>query len=388
MSISNRSTAKRPEKPSKPYTDFPLFAHQTRRWAKKIRGKLHYFGPWADPQGALAKYLDQHDDLHAGRTPRVQGDGLTVRDLVNRFLTSKRCLRDTRELTERTFTDYYSCCARLVEVFGATRLVANLAADDFERLRASLAEKWGPTAVGNEVQRVRSLFKYAYEAALVDKPARLGPGFKKPSRKTLRIVRAGKGPRMFEADEVQKLLAAAGQPMKAMILLAVNAGLGNNDVGRMPLASLDLAGGWLNYPRPKTGINRRAPLWPETVAAIQEALAKRPHHKSAEHAGLAFITKYGEPWAKDTPDSPVAKEMAKLMKRLGLRQGGRGFYSLRHVFETVAGESRDQVAVDYVMGHAREDMATVYRERISDERLRTVAECVRKWLFADKTAGK
>jgi hypothetical protein len=33
------------------------------------------------------------------------------------------------------------------------------------------------------------------------------------------------------------------------------------------------------------------------------------------------------------------------------------------------------------MGHAREDMASVYRERISDERLRAVVEHVRTWLF-------
>ena len=58
------------KKPNKPYSDFPLYAHATGRWAKRIRGKLHYFGPWSDPQGAMNLYLSQRDDLYAGRRPR------------------------------------------------------------------------------------------------------------------------------------------------------------------------------------------------------------------------------------------------------------------------------------------------------------------------------
>ena len=33
------------------------------------------------------------------------------------------------------------------------------------------------------------------------------------------------------------------------------------------------------------------------------------------------------------------------------------------------------------MGHARDDMASVYRERVADERLQDVVDYVRRWLF-------
>jgi hypothetical protein len=54
-----------PTKPAKPYPEFPLTAHLAGQWCKKIRGKIHYFGRWSDPDGALNAYLAVKDDLHA-----------------------------------------------------------------------------------------------------------------------------------------------------------------------------------------------------------------------------------------------------------------------------------------------------------------------------------
>ena len=52
--------------PRKPHPDFPLFAHQVGQWAKKVKGKTIYFGPWADPQKALEKWLAEKGDWPGG----------------------------------------------------------------------------------------------------------------------------------------------------------------------------------------------------------------------------------------------------------------------------------------------------------------------------------
>jgi integrase len=366
-------------KPAKPYPDFPLFPHATRRWAKKIRGKMHYFGPWEDPDGALARYLALKDDLHAGRTPRPDSGALTVKDAANAFLNAKQALVDADELSPRTWAEYKAMAEELVAHTGKGRLVSDLRPEDFAGLRSKLAKKWGPHRLKKAIQYIRSIFKHAYDADLIDRPVRFGPGFNRPSMKVMRLHRAAQGAKLFSADEIRRLLGAAGVQLKAMILLGINCGFGNGDCGNLPLTALDLERGWVDFPRPKTGILRRCPLWPETIQAIREALAERPEPKRAEYAGVVFVTKYGGSWAKDDDPGVITKEIRKLLDILGIN-GHRNFYTLRHTFRTVADEAKDQPAADYIMGHEVPHMSSVYWETISDQRLRAVADHVHAWL--------
>ena len=69
-------------------------------------------------------------------------------------------------------------------------------------------------------------------------------------------------------------------------------------------------------------------------------------------------------------------------------RGGLGFYTLRHTFRTVADEAKDQPAADYIMGHETPHISSVYRETISDERLKAVSDHVRTWLFGEEVAPK
>ena len=315
---------------------------------------------------------------------------------MNKFLSAKESARDNGELSALMWLDYKTSCDCLIEHFGKTRLVVDLDPDDFAKLREQLATKWGFHRLAKTIACIRSVFKFAYDSMLIDAPLRFGPGFSRPSRKTMRLHRAKQGVKLFTAAEVlalaygalhvgsdgPELIGPASEQLTAMVLLGINAGLGNQDCVALRLDMLDLDAGTLDFPRPKTGIKRRCTLWPETVAAIRAALETRTMPKDAAHEPLVFITRYGAPWGKNTPDGPISRETSKLLRQLGINgREGLGFYTLRHTFRTVADEARDQPAADYIMGHESGHMSTVYRERISDDRLRAVTEHVRQWLF-------
>jgi len=386
-------------RPPKPYADFPLSPHASGTWQKKIRGKVHYFGKWGRVvngvltrvpgdgwKEALELYKAVADDLHAGKTPRPKSDGLTVADLCNHFLTAKQRQTDAGELSARMFADYRAATDRVVGTFGKNRLVSDLAADDFEALRAGLAKQYGPVRLGNEVQRVRTVFKYGFDAGLVAAPVRYGPQFKKPSKKVMRVHRAAAGKKTFTADELRRAIDAAGVPLRAMVLLGVNCGFGNSDCARLPLSALDLDKGWVEFPRPKTGVDRRCPLWPETVEAVRAALAARPEPKNAADAGLVFVTKYGRPWVVPGSNA-VALEAGKLLRKVGVRREGVGFYALRHTFRTVADGAKDPNAIRLIMGHTDDSIDGNYTHGIADARLRLVAEHVRAWLYPAEEVG-
>lgn len=106
MSTTDSTTNGRPAKPN---PDFPLYAHKSGRWAKKIFGKTHFFGPWRDPHQALTRYLAEKDDLESGRQVRASvrsGDALTVKKMVAAYLEAKKLSVECGDMTRRTLCEY------------------------------------------------------------------------------------------------------------------------------------------------------------------------------------------------------------------------------------------------------------------------------------------
>lgn len=396
----------RRKKPTKPFPSFPLTAHPNGQWCKKILGKLHFFGVWADPEAAHRNYLRIAEDLHAGREPAVAASGeLTIKELGNQFLMHQMQRVETRQIGARWFEDCRRVLRHFARSVGTARPVTSLSAEDFLQYRRLIARQGigGKTPLGvhgitHTVVAVQTMFKWAIQAGLIEQLPRYGVAFAKPSAADVRRSRAQRerraGKRLFTAEQIQSLLAAANPELKAAILLGINGGFGNTDCSALPVGAVDLKRGVIDFERPKTAVRRVVPLWPETVEAIQTVLSGRtPKAPTAEARELVFRSERGFPLVRQI----VRREGDEIKKvtyvdRLGdwfdallngqkLKRYGLGFYSLRHTFRTWADEAGDQHAIHRIMGHSIPGMSGVYIEEIGVERLRRVVNLVRSRLW-------
>ncbi len=224
--MKNSTSKATPCKPEKPYPDFPLYAHASKRWAKRINGKLYYFGPWDDWKKSLEQYQYKRDYLYRNESPPPRlSSGLSMVELVNRFLTHQSERVKTGELTHRSWLDHKRIGKILLNSLGRETFVESLRPIDFERLRAKLGEGKKLKTLNNEVTRCRGFFNYAKKAMLIETEVKFGLSFNKPSRKALRKETQSQPQKLFTLDELKAIYREANPQIRCFMLLALNGGL-------------------------------------------------------------------------------------------------------------------------------------------------------------------
>jgi integrase len=366
---------------------FPLRLHKTGQWTRKVRGRSHYFG--TDKDLALKRWVEERDDLLAGRVPRPRDDkAVKLGAAVNAFLTFKRGRVDSGELTPGAWSEYFKLLGFAIEEIGPGRAVADLRPHDFEQLRAKAAKRWAVRELAKFITCTRGLFNYCFETELIAAPVRYGKVFDLPERKWVRLAREKRGEVFITAADLNRMMDAASVPFRAMLLLGINAAFNNADCSRLDRKAVDRESGWLSGLRPKTAVPRRCPLWPETVAALNAARMVRPDPKNPTDADAFFLTREGGRFVEttDRPGKTVSRRdqigatFARVAQTCEIKLPSR-FAVLRHTFRTVSDETLDRAAIERIMGHSPRGIDAHYIERISDERLVAVTEHVRRWLL-------
>lgn len=315
------------EKPKKPYAKFPLYAHARGAWAKRIDGKIRYFGPWKDPKAALDKYRA----FCKGVTPSK-----TVGDLVDAFVADKEAHLATGDITPVTYSEYKATCKVIENHYGRSRAIDSL---DYNSLRVALSKgknkpTLGPVTLKRRLVIARMIFPSA------------GKALKAPSQRLLRAAKEARGEQLYEAADIRKLVKAASAELKWMILMGINCAFGPRDCELFPGPD----GEWHNFARPKTGIARRCWLWPETRAALKEPNPQWDRYK-------------------------IAKGFTALCESCKVKN--HGFYSLRRTHVTISEGS--QAVIDRICGWQKAVMASVYRQKTFDAKVQACCEAMRTW---------
>ena len=358
----------------------PLWKHQAGYWCKKFRGQMIYFGSrWGTLDEALIEYRQFSVDPQQFIEPTTSNSqATTVEEVCNAFAHAKLKHAQRGSIAPQTYEDYKRSASKLADTLGRNTPVGELSPICFDRLIDIVSSSWGPTRIAKFVSHTKSIFVWAEKAEVINRKPNFGPDFMQPPYRARREARRHQ--EIYTKQEVRKLLGRADVAMTAMILLGLNGAMGNEDIAAFEFDHYNRKRKVIDYPRPKTGIERSIPLWPETVKAIDRAIRQRIQPRDESYAGRIFLTVTGRMFGGAVMDgnlvrrqSPITQAFRKLARQCSI---DKTFYMFRHTFQTLADDTQDFTAVNRIMGHVLPGMRKHYVLNIPHHRLRAVVDYV------------
>lgn len=381
---------------------FPLTVTQ-RGYVKTIAGKTRWICGRMPPDEALRIYhrkanaiLGKQDPLPEAPARRRRNPSL--HEILSRWIRDLRDAAERGELRGSTWVQYRLSAKRISAIAGhylASDINPDVTKALYDRLVKAHGVDWAKRGIGH----FRAACNHAVDSGWCP-PIRLG------KRITARL--ASRPPakmrwRLYTPAEVRMILAASlrgiriangrARPARiqlhAMILLALNGGYGSQELSDLPRSVVDLDHARIDYSRGKTGADHIVPLWPETVRALGWAMSLRPGDD------LLFRTREGNPWCTDkhvyrngklfktTKTDNVNELFTELVKPLGLKFPGQGFYKLKHLHATIADRAGDPHATFALAGHELPGSKSHY-VHVGEDRLRRVVEFVREHLLLNR----
>ena len=211
--------------------------------------------------------------------------------------------------------------------------------EHFNAYRIAIAQRRNSIiTIGNEIGIVRQLFGWLFDNGHADKP-NFGTEFKKPGKREVRKHLRQKGDRTLSPIEIIETVNELGVHYRAAALLGVNCGFGPSDCHELHTSAINYDAAEINYPRPKTGEDRRCPLWPETIEALK--LSERFRPKAAKPDRVFKFT-----------DGMLGKKFSSALRAAGAyREHQTSLYSLRHTLATIGRRAGDDAALRVILGH-------------------------------------
>jgi integrase len=350
---------------------------------------LRYFG--TDLDAALKRWASEKDHLLAGYDPpRIDGKP-SLSELANLYLADSRDRVKAGVVRADHTITYRTVLAIVVDAVGGQAKPDMMTPTQWSTVRSAMAVgKTGKPVAQATLQgrlgRCRAFLNWCVlhrHVKAIDTADTLKP----PAKRLLRREATAKGKRLWDANDLRKVIDGAHVSFRPVLLLGINCGLGAADIAALTRSQWREGQEFLDCPRHKTGIDRRVWLWPETREALAAAVAKRAEPAKQKYDNRLLLTRRGLPWSRAEPSGAVdlvASRLSMTKSAVGVVKGH--YYDLRRTFRTVASEVCDMEAIDHCMGHQGRGEGSTYLQGISDERIRRVCESVRTWLFGSEVA--
>jgi len=347
-------------------------------FCKKVKGKRFYLGKVEHE--ALATWELHKESFLLGIDPRKEEKStskrLTLRDAVNAYLAAQESRVESGEIRERTFKDALGTCKRMVAHLGKTIAVESLRPSHFSKYKSELAKNFNVNTLSNEITRARSVFIWLAESKKIASRPDFGPDFKRAKKRAIRRHRQGQADKVLSPEAIRMVLGELSPQYRAMAFLGINCGFGPTDCMELPMKAVDLESGWIEYPRTKTAIDRKCPLWDETSEALDhyDKWRAKPEGRGAKK--FFFLRHDGTPFTET--NSNITRNFTRALKIVGHHSEGLSFYAMRHTLGTIARQVRDDDAVKVIFGHVDDSMLSEhYTHEFPEDRLQAVADHVR-----------
>lgn len=321
-------------------------------WIKQINLKTYSFG--SDYEVAQIRVRALLRKLAAEKLSKETA--VTVGYLVNHWLESATVRAKSGEIAEHTLRQYTLEGKRVIAHFGRQTPLDAVTAADFTAYRNELATQFRLATVKSCVTITRLIWRHAERNDMIAK-VRFGE-FSSPSRRAILKQRDADGKLVFTADDIRLLLDRTSGFPRAGIMLGLNCGYGPHDLALLTWAHF-VEPDFIHFPRPKTGVERAAWLWPETL----QALPPQEH----DHV---FVDRNGS----EMSGGSLGKQTLRAMRALGLRQTA---YGLRHHCISIMEQAGDPGAAKRVSGHSDDSVFGGYVHWTDRDRIERVCKYAR-----------
>lgn len=219
--------------------------------------------------------------------------------------------------------------------------------------QARLEEGVKPATLNRELACLKHMFSLAVRwGKLTEHPLR-----------TVKLLREeNRIERILLPEEETRFLQAAHEPLRTILVVALNTGMRLGEILRLPWACVDLEQKLVTVVNPKNGRSRRIPM----NASLAQALKAQRERKSSGEVFVFADPQTGEPLGSVKTAFKGSLERAEVAP---LR-----FHDLRHTFATrLVGIGVDLLTIKELLGHTSITMTMRYAHP-SQENMRVAVE--------------